>query len=252
MADDPLEELSRDEKQALVNLVKNDNGFDLSRRDVLALAGGASLGAVIGGTGYSAMGSAKADASTSDSDGNVGLPNDPVDAWIEGLAGPTASPIDLGSDIVPDTDASYDLGSSSNQFNNAYMSNAEVESATVNQSMTDASGRQHTGPIGYGYGWQVKPSYWSGAAVGEGSAAFADAAPLPDGRVVLAPYSSSNVGFVSADGTYTSGPTHGEVAGAFRGAAPLPDGRVVLTPYSSINVGFVSPHQTQFPTAANR
>jgi hypothetical protein len=128
MEDDPLEELSRDEKQALVNLVKNDNGFDLSRRDVLALAGGASLGAVLGGTGYSAMGSAKADASTSDSDGNVGLPNDPVDAWIEGLAGPTGSPIDLASDIVPDTDASYDLGSSSNQFANAYMRNAEVES----------------------------------------------------------------------------------------------------------------------------
>jgi len=85
MADDPLDQLSHDEKQALAALVQEDSTLNLSRRDALALMGGASLGAVVAGSSGDVIGSAKADASTSDSDGNVGLPNDRVDVFADGF-----------------------------------------------------------------------------------------------------------------------------------------------------------------------
>jgi len=170
MADDPLDDLSTEEKQALANLVQEDTGFELSRRDVIALAGGASLGTVLATKADDVMGSAKADASTSDSDGNVGTPNDLVDVFAEGIAGGGTqieigdslvpdtnasydlggasstyknaylsalsgggSAVDIADSLVPDTDASYDLGSASNGFNNAYISNAEVESVNAGE-----------------------------------------------------------------------------------------------------------------------
>ena len=59
-------------------------------------------------------------------------------------------------------------------------------------------------------GW-ADPLYRSGPAHGEDAGAFQGAALAPDGRVILAPSDSSNVGiFDPADDTYTSGPAHGD------------------------------------------
>ena len=84
--------------------------------------------------------------------------------------------------------------------------------------------------------------YTSGPAHGEGGSAFQGATTAPDGRVVLAPLNSDNVGIVDTSGasvTYTSGPAHGEGGSAFQGATTAPDGRVVFAPLNSDNVGIV-------------
>lgn len=101
---------------------QNLRGF--SRRDLMKAGGGVGLGALLGGGSYAATQTGAADPSTSDSDGNVGTESDPVDAWIEGLGGPSGDPIDVDTGLVPTADASYDLGSSSNAWNIAYFKNA--------------------------------------------------------------------------------------------------------------------------------
>ena len=129
-----------------------------------------------------------------------------------------------------------------------------ADDQTINQSLTDPNGTIHDSKLVSVEPWNIQPAYTSGPAHGEGGNAFFGAAPLPDGRVVLAPFDSSNVGlFDPSDDSYTSGPAHGEGAGAFFGAAPLPDGRVVLAPYDSSNVGLSSPYTVaQWPGVANR
>lgn len=61
---------------------KANGGLNLDRRDALALLTG---GAVGGGAALSAVGTAAAGASTSDSDGNVGTPTDRVDVFADGV-----------------------------------------------------------------------------------------------------------------------------------------------------------------------
>lgn len=64
----------------------HQNARGVSRRELLGGAGALGLGAAMGGSGaMAATGKASADASTSDSDGNVGLPSDPVDVFAEGI-----------------------------------------------------------------------------------------------------------------------------------------------------------------------
>jgi len=85
-------------------------------------------------------------------------------------------------------------------------------------------------------------AYLSGPTHGEGAAAFQGATLAPDGRVIFAPFGSSNVGiFDPATDSYTSGPTHGEGGGAFIGATLSPDGRVIFAPRNSSNVGIFDP-----------
>jgi len=129
-----------------------------------------------------------------------------------------------------------------------------ADDQTINQSLTDPNGTIHDSKLVSVEPWNIQPAYTSGPAHGEGASAFFGAAPLPDGRVVLAPRDSSNVGiFDPSDDSYTSGPAHGEGPGAFFGAAPLPDGRVVLAPRDSSNVGLSSPYTVaQWPGVANR
>ncbi|MFT8016128.1 hypothetical protein ACMYL1_23150, partial [Salmonella enterica subsp. enterica serovar Enteritidis] len=80
-----------------------------------------------------------------------------------------------------------------------------------------------------------------------GAAAFLGAALAPDGRVILAPFNSTNVGiFDPSDDSYTSGPAHGEGAAAFLGAALAPDGRVILAPFNSSNVGIFDPSDDSY------
>ena len=129
-----------------------------------------------------------------------------------------------------------------------------TDDQTINQSLTDPNGTIHDSKLVSVEPWNIQPAYTSGPAHGEGGSAFQGAAPLPDGRVVLVPRDSSNVGlFDPSNDSYTSGPAHGEGASAFNGAAPLPDGRVVLAPRDSSNVGLSSPYTVaQWPGVANR
>ena len=95
-------------------------------------------------------------------------------------------------------------------------------------------------------GW-TEPYYGSGPAHGEGSKAFRRAALAPDGRVIFAPFDSSNVGiFDPSDNSYTSGPAHGEGSNAFRGAALAPDGRVIFAALDSSNVGIFDPSDNSY------
>jgi hypothetical protein len=66
-----------------------------SRRDVLKIAAALGIGSIAGGGAASELvGSAAAQADTSDSDGNVGLPGDRVDVFADGVdaAGPVEAP----------------------------------------------------------------------------------------------------------------------------------------------------------------
>jgi hypothetical protein len=187
----------------------------------------------------------------------------------------------LAQDIVPETSGTEQLGATGKAFgqlvSNAVgndgsrlsvdddldlqsaqsitnASSVSTESASINQTLTDPDGVDHTTKLVSVESWNIQPAYTSGPSHGEGGTAFQGAAPAPDGRVILAPTYSSNVGiFDPATDTYTSGPSHGEGGAAFVGAAPAPDGRVILAPFDSDNVGIISPYTpTQFPAGANR
>lgn len=61
--------------------------FGLDRRDMLKALAMLGTGTIVGGLSASQIiDQVAAQASTSDADGNVGLPNDPVDVFIDGLA----------------------------------------------------------------------------------------------------------------------------------------------------------------------
>jgi len=90
--ENPLLNLSADKQRELVDVVEKGNiakiaqATGLSRRQVMAI--GAALVGSAGAGGFAAnevIGSALADASTTDSDGNVGLPNDRVDVFAEAI-----------------------------------------------------------------------------------------------------------------------------------------------------------------------
>jgi len=116
-----------------------------------------------------------------------------------------------------------------------------LESLEMGGPITDVSGTSHqklTGALSI----PTPTAYISGPVHGEGGGAFIGATVAPDGRVVFAPFNSSNIGlFDPTTDTYTSGPAHGEGSGAFRGATVAPDGRVVFAPGDSSNVGLFEP-----------
>lgn len=96
MDTDPLAALNTEEREALAELAKARASGKMSRRDYLQ-AGGLLLGGglVGGGAGLAATGQASADASTSDGDGDVGLPGDRVDVFADGVDAATVSTEDL-------------------------------------------------------------------------------------------------------------------------------------------------------------
>ena len=116
-----------------------------------------------------------------------------------------------------------------------------TDDSTINQSYTDPTGYTQDRKLVAAKPIPTPTAYFSGPAHGEGGRAFIGATLAPDGRVVFAPFDSSNVGiFDPSDGSYTSGPAHGEGGGAFQGATLAPDGRVVFAPSDSENVGIAS------------
>ncbi|AFH22279.1 hypothetical protein OSG_eHP20_00220 [environmental Halophage eHP-20] len=85
---------------------------------------------------------------------------------------------------------------------------ATITDATVS-NFTDSP----TGTYGKTIAAPTPTAYFSGPAHGEAGNAFFGATLSPDGRVIFAPFGSSNVGiFDPATDAYTSGPAHGEGA----------------------------------------
>jgi len=130
-------------------------------------------------------------------------------------------------------------GQSTSEFTNLVV--VETDNQTINQSVTDPSGFTINSKLIRDNPVPTPTCYFGGPAHGEGGGAFMGAALAPDGRVILAPFGSSNVGiFDPSDNSYTSGPAHGEGGNAFMGAALAPDGRVIFAPFDSSNVGITA------------
>jgi len=84
--------------------------------------------------------------------------------------------------------------------------------------------------------------YTNGPARGAGGSAFGGSVLLPNGKVMLTPFASANIGIYDpVANTYTNGPAHGAGAYAFVGSVLLPNGKVMLTPSSSANIGIYDP-----------
>lgn len=99
-----LASLGEDEREAVGEYAAARAEGMVSRRDALALAGGALVGGAAGG---GLVGSAAADASTSDSDGDVGLPGDRVDVFADGVSANSVT-TDVENDEVYNIDTSDD------------------------------------------------------------------------------------------------------------------------------------------------
>lgn len=97
--DDPFDRLSNDEKERLVATVKDTPDepeskewtvedflqIGLSRREAMVAAAGVMSGMSVMAAVVKSIGTAEADASTTDSDGDVGAPNDRVDGFFDGF-----------------------------------------------------------------------------------------------------------------------------------------------------------------------
>jgi hypothetical protein len=87
-------------------------------------------------------------------------------------------------------------------------------------------------------------TYTNGPAHGKGTEGFSGSTLLPNGKVMLTPRSSENIGIYDpATETYANGPAHGKgnYAYAFSGSTLMPNGKVMLTPYNSENIGIYDP-----------
>jgi hypothetical protein len=85
-------------------------------------------------------------------------------------------------------------------------------------------------------------TYIDGPLHGQGDDAFAGATLMPNGKVMLVPCKSLNIGIYDpVANTYTNGPAHGKVGAAFYTSTLMPNGKVMLTPYDSPNIGIYDP-----------
>lgn len=79
------DDLTTDERNALLELARARANGSLTRRDALIGGGAILAGGAIGGGASQAVGTVAADASTTDADGDVGGPNDRVDVFAQAV-----------------------------------------------------------------------------------------------------------------------------------------------------------------------
>lgn len=113
----PLLKLEPDKQQQLVDLVQNGDvdavadATGMSRRSVILAAAALGVGAIGGGvTAQELIQEAQAAASTTDGDGNVGTPQNPVDLFADGVQSNSLNTedVDVGqSDFVSTGDFVY-------------------------------------------------------------------------------------------------------------------------------------------------
>lgn len=111
---DPFDTLSTEEKQALAELAKAKASGAVSKRDFLKMAGLVGTGAAVGGGGAMSIADpASADASQTDSDGDIGTPNDRVDVFADGVNALTVDPQELSGTVqfVETSDSVSDIES---------------------------------------------------------------------------------------------------------------------------------------------
>ena len=84
-------------------------------------------------------------------------------------------------------------------------SSASVDEQTITQSVTDPSGFTVESKLIRDNPVPTPTCYFSGPAHGEGGSAFIGAALAPDGRVILAPFDSNNVGITAFNLDYAVG-----------------------------------------------
>lgn len=78
MPTDDGDQLTHEDKAILKRITESVKRGDISRRDLMKLGIGGAVGGAL-------VGSASADASTSDSDGDIGTPNDRIDVFADGV-----------------------------------------------------------------------------------------------------------------------------------------------------------------------
>ena len=140
---------------------------------------------------------------------NLGSSDTPVEGQSFGLPAGAELGEDNGELVIKDSSGTIILrrnetasewqfeGTDLTGINSIDASSATLDDQTINQSLTDPNGTIHDSKLVSVEPWNIQPAYTSGPAHGEGGNAFTGAAPLPDGRVVLAPRDSSNVGLSS-------------------------------------------------------
>ena len=92
--------------------------------------------------------------------------------------------------------------------------------------------------------WWLKDydgSYNDGPAHGKPNFPFVGGVLAPNGKVILVPHVSDNIGIydpnIGLDGSYNDGPLHGEGFEAFAGGVLAPNGKVILVPFNSDDIG---------------
>lgn len=115
------------------------NARGVSRREAMQAGGALGVGALLGGGGGLALTQrAAADASTSDSDGNVGLPGDRVDVFADGVDATTVST--EGAVIGPyKWAAAYDGGDPDARLDAAISDAANGETVFLEAATYDAT-----------------------------------------------------------------------------------------------------------------
>jgi hypothetical protein len=85
-------------------------------------------------------------------------------------------------------------------------------------------------------------TYTDGPTHGKGDYAFRGSVLMPNGKVMLTPHRSTNIGIYDPVAeTYADGPEHGKGSDAFNGSVLMPNGKVMLTPHRSTNIGIYDP-----------
>jgi len=105
-------ELSEADVQFIKELRAARDDESLSRRETLKLLGALGVGVAGGGAAAQSIGIVSADASTSDSDGNVGLPGDRVDVFADGVDATIGDLATVLLQQVEETTVSANTGSS--------------------------------------------------------------------------------------------------------------------------------------------
>lgn len=131
-----MAELSDADKEFIKELREAKENKSLTRREALSVAGGVLGGGVLGAAGT--VETVSADASTTDSDGNVGLPDDRVDVFAEGV---DSVSVDVGRLGLTDPTLIYVYGETGggDLLSTYDPANYADLFAALNQIMTDAA-----------------------------------------------------------------------------------------------------------------
>jgi hypothetical protein len=95
--------------------------------------------------------------------------------------------------------------------------------------------------------YSVADMYTDGPVHGKGNYAFYGSTLMPNGKVMLTPHDSANIGIYDpTTDTYIDGPAHGKGTHAFIGSTLMPNGKVMLTPHHSANIGIYDPVENTY------